>query len=88
MPLGDGTMLVTADQWVFRLNQNDLTPAGHAPALVVLEADQVKAVFKDAERLNIQNMDNYFSKKFNIPTGAYLQAKKTNCSEFNIFTND
>lgn len=88
MPLGDGTMLVTADQWVFRLNQNDLTPAGHAPALVVLDADEAKAVFNEAGRLKIQDVDEYFSKKFNIPESAYLTTNGKKCYIFNIITEN
>ena len=86
--LAFGTMLVTADQWVFRLNQNDLTPTGKAPALVVLDAEEVKAVFKEAERLKIEDMDAYFTKYFNIPSSLYLNPKKLHCSKFKIFSMD
>jgi hypothetical protein len=64
LDLRDGTMLVTTTtSLVFRLNKNDLSPAGDAPGLRVVDAEKIEALERDAEQLKPQDREQYVYSK-------------------------
>lgn len=67
LDLGDGTFLATTEFWVFRLRMSDLSPAGSAPALHIVNAEDLEAVIKDAEGQVITDPATYLESTLHLP---------------------
>ncbi|SEW13456.1 hypothetical protein [Luteibacter sp. 329MFSha] len=54
--LRDGTMLISAGKYVFRVRTDDLSPVGEAPALHIFEESEVQRAIDDAKALQVQDV--------------------------------
>lgn len=59
LDLGDGTFLATMGCWVFRLRKADLSPAGEAPALRIVDEAAMKAAIDKAKGQHIEDATAY-----------------------------
>ena len=53
LDLGDGTLLLTLGEYVFRLRMSDFSPVGEAPMLRIADAQQIKSA---VDRINAQKI--------------------------------
>jgi hypothetical protein len=68
LELRDGTMLVTAGNYVFRVSAEDLTPVGDAPNLHVVDEAGIKRVIESAKGKDIKDGNAYLTEKLGLRT--------------------
>jgi len=66
LDLRDGTMLVTAGKYVFRVSADDLTPAGRAPHLHVVDEADIRDVIKKAAGKDIKDGSAYLTEQLHL----------------------
>lgn len=66
LDLNDGTMLVSAGKYVFRLRQDDLTPVGSAPALHIVDESELLRVLDEAKGRVVEDGDTWLTEKLNL----------------------
>jgi hypothetical protein len=79
LDLRDGTILVTTTtSLVFRLNKHDLSPAGDAPGLRIVDAEKIEALARDAEQQKPQDREQYVYSKLEaiMSSSDNMDAKK------------
>jgi hypothetical protein len=76
LDLGDGTMLVTAGRFVFRLRMVDMSPVGSAPALRVVDATAIEALIQRYKNgLAASDLYDYLASQLNL-AGSNTQQPK------------
>lgn len=58
---GDGTLLLTLGEYVFRLKMSDFSPVGQAPMLRIADAQQVKSAVARINAQKIRDPNAYLS---------------------------
>ncbi len=61
LDLGDGTLLLTLGEYVFRLRMSDFSPVGEAPMLRITDAQQVKPAVDRIKAQKIRDPNAYLS---------------------------
>ena len=64
LDLGDGTLLLTLGEYVFRLRMSDFSPVGEAPMLRVADAQQIRSAVDRIKAHKIQDPNSYISSLF------------------------
>ncbi|UKR53704.1 hypothetical protein K4A87_07510 [Xanthomonas fragariae] len=75
LDLNDGTFLAVENCFVFRLRKSDLSAVGSAPALRVIDVDEVRAALDQAKVSRIEDTTSYLVKTLNLPITAELSCK-------------
>ena len=70
LDLGDGTFLATMGCWVFRLRTSDLTPAGSAPALRIVDASAMREAIDQAKGMHIKDAAAYLNQALHLDIDA------------------
>jgi hypothetical protein len=76
LELRDGTMLVAAGKYVFRVGTEDLTPVGHAPNLHVVDESDIKRVIENAQGKDIKDGNAYLTEQLRLHTVAETEHTK------------
>ena len=76
LELRDGTMLVAAGRYVFRVSAEDLTPVGHAPNLHVFDESDIKRVIEDARGKDIKDGNAYLAEQLGLHPVAETENTK------------
>ena len=74
LDLGDGTLLLTLGEYVFRLRMSDFSPIGEAPMLRIADAQRIKSAVDRIKTQKIQDPNAYLSLILAIgrtPTSAW-----------------
>lgn len=66
LDLNDGTFLVTIECWIFRLRKADLSPAGEAPALRLVDGKAMKAAIDQAKWQRIEDANVYLAQALDL----------------------
>lgn len=66
LDLQDGTILVTSEKYVFRLNASDFLPFGSAPALHIRDLAEVKPVLDEARRRQVTDLDTFLTTELHL----------------------
>lgn len=66
LDLNDGTMLVSAGKYIFRLRQDDFSPVGRAPALHIVDEAELLRVLDEAKGKDIEDGDAWLTEKLNL----------------------
>lgn len=64
LDLGDGTLLLTLGEYVFRLRMSDFSPVGEAPMLRIADAQQIKSAVDRIKAQKIQDPNAYIGSLF------------------------
>ena len=75
LDLDDGTFLVTMGCWIFRLRKSDLSPAGSAPGLRIVDKAELQAAINGAKGKNIQDVTDYLERSLNLSFDAANSCK-------------
>jgi hypothetical protein len=81
MGLGDGTMLVPAGHYVFRVSVDDLSPVGVAPDLHVVDESDLKKVIERAKGKKIEDGSAYLTESLSLNQAALSYASSPQNSE-------
>lgn len=66
LDLADGTMLITAGDYIFRVRQSDMSPVGDAPHLRVIEAGMLERAVRDLDGKQVRDATAFFSEKLGL----------------------
>ncbi|WP_139206638.1 hypothetical protein [Luteibacter sp. UNCMF331Sha3.1] len=66
LDLNDGTMLVSAGKYIFRLHQDDFTPVGSAPALHIVDESELLRALDEAKGQAIEDGDAWLTDKLKL----------------------
>lgn len=66
LDLRDGTMLIAAGKYIFRVRLADMTPVGAAPHLHVVDEADLKRVFEGAKGKEVKDADAYLTEQLNL----------------------
>ncbi|MGC1549076.1 MAG: hypothetical protein WA777_11155 [Rhodanobacter sp.] len=66
LDLRDGTMLITGNKYIFRIHQADMTPAGSAPHLHVVDEAEVKRAIEQAKNKDIGDANVYLTEQLHL----------------------
>lgn len=76
LDLSDGTFLAIEGCFVFRLRKSDLSPAGSAPALRIIDESMAQAAINQAKGKNIQDATAYIAEVLHLPTAPEISCKE------------
>lgn len=66
LDLRDGTLLITGGKYIFRIRQSDMTPAGEAPHLRVVDEGDVKRVIEQAKGKDVKDASAYLTEQLDL----------------------
>jgi hypothetical protein len=66
LDLADGTMLVTAGDYIFRVRQSDMSPVGDAPHLRVIDAGVLERAVRGLDGRPVGDATAFFSEKLGL----------------------
>jgi hypothetical protein len=81
MDLGDGTMLLAAGHFVFRVSVDDLSPVGASPDLHVVDESDVKRVIEGANGKKIEDGSAYLTESLGLNRPKLSHASSPQKSE-------
>jgi|GEM_PF-4487599 len=75
LDLNDGTFLAVENCFVFRLRKSNLLPVGSAPALRVIDTNEVKELIDQAKTGKIEDITDHLVKTLNLPISDKFSCK-------------
>jgi hypothetical protein len=66
LDLRDGTLLITAGKYIFRIHREDMSPVGDAPHLRVVDEADVKRAVELSKELGIRDASSYLTQELEL----------------------